>query len=231
MALLSVEGITRRFGGIVALDDVSLSVDKGEIAGLIGPNGAGKTTAFNVITRLYEPDAGRVVFDGTDLLAVPPYKVVRHGVPGSGAWTRYRSIGSPSSATRLASQSARIAFARPSGIQPPPSRRIPPFVTIRAPSAAPDARSACARSRSLWPSSSAPSPYEWAVSKTVKPACAAAATVSVARPSSRSSSVERRMQPRPMRGSVASSQGGRLRRRSLRKTQTIEWLRDRTDCD
>ena len=80
MALLSVEGITRRFGGIVALDDVTLSVDKGEIAGLIGPNGAGKTTAFNVITRLYEPDAGRVVFDGADLLGIAPYKVVRHGV-------------------------------------------------------------------------------------------------------------------------------------------------------
>jgi branched-chain amino acid transport system ATP-binding protein len=80
VAMLSVEGITRRFGGIVALDDVSLEVDKGEIAGLIGPNGAGKTTAFNVITRLYEPDAGRVVFDGTDLLRVAPHRVVRHGV-------------------------------------------------------------------------------------------------------------------------------------------------------
>ena len=85
-------------------------------------------------------------------------RVVRHGVRGSGAWTRYRSIGSPSSATRLASQSARIVFARPSGTQPPPSRRIPPFVTIRALPAAPHARSARARSRSLWPSSSGPRP-------------------------------------------------------------------------
>ncbi|MGE5691816.1 MAG: ABC transporter ATP-binding protein [Pseudomonadota bacterium] len=80
MALLSVEGITRRFGGIVALDDVSLSVDAGEVAGLIGPNGAGKTTAFNVITRLYEPDHGRVVFDGVDLLAIAPHRVVGTGV-------------------------------------------------------------------------------------------------------------------------------------------------------
>ena len=67
--LLSVEHVTRTFGGLVALDDVSLAVDPGQIAGLIGPNGAGKTTAFNVITRLYKPDSGRVVFDGKDLLA------------------------------------------------------------------------------------------------------------------------------------------------------------------
>ena len=58
MALLELEHVTRRFGGVVALDDVSFSVEQGEIAGLIGPNGAGKTTAFNVITRLYKPDCG-----------------------------------------------------------------------------------------------------------------------------------------------------------------------------
>src|SRR4051812_25382744 len=59
MALLSVRNVTRRFGGIVAIDDVSLDVQPGQIVGLIGPNGAGKTTLFNVITRLYRPDAGR----------------------------------------------------------------------------------------------------------------------------------------------------------------------------
>ena len=56
--LLSVEQVTRRFGGVVALDEVTFDVAPGEIVGLIGPNGAGKTTAFNVITRLYTPDAG-----------------------------------------------------------------------------------------------------------------------------------------------------------------------------
>ena len=65
---------------MVALDDVSFSVEKGEIAGLIGPNGAGKTTAFNVITRLYKPDDGEVTFDGESLLETPPHGVIRRGI-------------------------------------------------------------------------------------------------------------------------------------------------------
>jgi branched-chain amino acid transport system ATP-binding protein len=72
--------VTRTFGGLVALDDVSLAVEPGQIAGLIGPNGAGKTTLFNVVTRLYKPDSGRVVFDGKDLLRTPPYRIVRKGI-------------------------------------------------------------------------------------------------------------------------------------------------------
>jgi len=80
VALLSVEDVTRRFGGIVALDEVSLAADEGTITGLIGPNGAGKTTLFNVITRLYKPDGGRVVLSGQDLLRTPPYRIVRKGV-------------------------------------------------------------------------------------------------------------------------------------------------------
>jgi branched-chain amino acid transport system ATP-binding protein len=80
MALLEVENLTRRFRGIVALDDVSLSVEEGAIAGLIGPNGAGKTTLFNVITRLYRPDSGEVSFEGQDLLGVPAHRVVRRGI-------------------------------------------------------------------------------------------------------------------------------------------------------
>jgi branched-chain amino acid transport system ATP-binding protein len=78
--LLSVENVTRRFGGIVALEDVSFDVGEGEIVGLIGPNGAGKTTAFNVITRLYRPETGRVVFDATELLKTPPTRIVRLGI-------------------------------------------------------------------------------------------------------------------------------------------------------
>ena len=80
MALLSVEHVTRRFGGVVAVDDVTLDVGDGEIVGLIGPNGAGKTTLFNLITRLYRPDEGGIVFDGQSLLRTPPHRVVRRGI-------------------------------------------------------------------------------------------------------------------------------------------------------
>jgi branched-chain amino acid transport system ATP-binding protein len=80
LALLEVRNVTRKFGGIVALDDVSLDVEAGQISGLIGPNGAGKTTVFNVITRLYRPDAGQIVFDGANLLRTPPHKIVKRGV-------------------------------------------------------------------------------------------------------------------------------------------------------
>jgi branched-chain amino acid transport system ATP-binding protein len=80
MALLSVRNVTRRFGGIVAIDEVSLEVDKGQIVGLIGPNGAGKTTLFNVITRLYRPDSGELEFDGRTLLRTPAHRIVRRGI-------------------------------------------------------------------------------------------------------------------------------------------------------
>jgi branched-chain amino acid transport system ATP-binding protein len=80
VSLLTVENVTRRFGGIVALDDVSLALEEGTIGGLIGPNGAGKTTLFNVVTRLYRPDSGNVHFDGHDLLRTRPHRVIRAGI-------------------------------------------------------------------------------------------------------------------------------------------------------
>jgi branched-chain amino acid transport system ATP-binding protein len=80
MAMLSVEHVTRRFGGIVAVDDVSFDVSEGEIAGLIGPNGAGKTTMFNLITRLYAPDEGEISFEGETLLKTPPHGIVKRGI-------------------------------------------------------------------------------------------------------------------------------------------------------
>jgi branched-chain amino acid transport system ATP-binding protein len=79
-SLLSVREVSKRFGGIQALDGVSLEVEQGQVAGLIGPNGAGKTTLFNVVTRLYRPDAGQVELEGRDLLKVATHRVVAHGV-------------------------------------------------------------------------------------------------------------------------------------------------------
>jgi branched-chain amino acid transport system ATP-binding protein len=80
MALLAVTDVTLRFGGIVALDNVSFEVEQGQISGLIGPNGAGKTTAFNVITRLYRPDAGDVTLEGASLLRRPAHRIVSMGI-------------------------------------------------------------------------------------------------------------------------------------------------------
>jgi branched-chain amino acid transport system ATP-binding protein len=79
-ALLEVENVSRRFGGVVALDGVSLDAGENEIVGLIGPNGAGKTTLFNVVTRLYRPDSGELRFAGRSLLRTPPHRIVRRGI-------------------------------------------------------------------------------------------------------------------------------------------------------
>jgi ABC-type branched-subunit amino acid transport system ATPase component len=78
--LLELDDITMRFGGVTALDKVSLHVERGEIAGLIGPNGAGKTTVFNVITGVFTPTEGTIRFDGQSLAGRKPYKITRLGV-------------------------------------------------------------------------------------------------------------------------------------------------------
>jgi branched-chain amino acid transport system ATP-binding protein len=80
MALLDVRELSVRFGGVVALDRVSFSVDAGEVVALIGPNGAGKTTLFNVITRVYRPSAGSVLVDGEPVSRISPHQVIRHGL-------------------------------------------------------------------------------------------------------------------------------------------------------
>jgi branched-chain amino acid transport system ATP-binding protein len=78
--LLAVCDVSVVFGGIVALNGVSFDMRQGQILGLIGPNGAGKTTAFNVITRLYTPDAGRLELDGRSLLETPAHRIVELGI-------------------------------------------------------------------------------------------------------------------------------------------------------
>jgi len=78
--ILDVEGVTVRFGGLVACDAVTFSVDQGQILGLIGPNGAGKTTLFNAINGIHRPRAGRIEFRGDDITGLRPFQVARRGI-------------------------------------------------------------------------------------------------------------------------------------------------------
>lgn len=80
LALLEVKGVTKDFGGLVALKGVSLEINQGEVVGLIGPNGAGKSTLFDIITGIERPTAGSVIFDGTDITGFKPYDVTRMGI-------------------------------------------------------------------------------------------------------------------------------------------------------
>ncbi len=80
MPRLSISSLSKQFGGIVALQDVSFDVNEGEILGLIGPNGAGKTTVFNCISRFYDPEGGSIAFDGVDVLRLPAHRVIEAGI-------------------------------------------------------------------------------------------------------------------------------------------------------
>ncbi|HEX7489722.1 MAG TPA: ATP-binding cassette domain-containing protein, partial [Anaeromyxobacteraceae bacterium] len=80
MALLEVERLTRHFGGLRAVGDLSFEVKEGEILGLIGPNGAGKTTVFNLVTGFVRPSAGDVRLDGRSVVGLRPHAVVKRGL-------------------------------------------------------------------------------------------------------------------------------------------------------
>jgi branched-chain amino acid transport system ATP-binding protein len=91
MAVLDVRGVRKSFGGVTAVNDVSLTLERGRIYGLIGPNGSGKTTLFNCITGYMHPDEGRLVFDGTDITDMRPEAICGLGVART--WQIVRAFG------------------------------------------------------------------------------------------------------------------------------------------
>ncbi len=78
--VLQLDDVVMRFGGVTAVNELTLKVDKGQIVALIGPNGAGKTTAFNVVTGVYTPTSGKVLFNGKDITALKPHKITQLGI-------------------------------------------------------------------------------------------------------------------------------------------------------
>jgi len=80
MSLLQVDNLTKSFGGLMATNGVSFTVEQGELSSIIGPNGAGKTTLFNLISGRFQPDQGHVIFDGEEITGLPPFVIVRRGI-------------------------------------------------------------------------------------------------------------------------------------------------------
>src|SRR3546814_16461166 len=91
MSRLQVHNVSQQFGQLVAVNDVSLTVEPGELHAIIGPNGAGKTTFFNMISGFYRPTAGHIIFDGTDITAKPPHDRVAMGMARTFQVTEVRS--------------------------------------------------------------------------------------------------------------------------------------------
>jgi branched-chain amino acid transport system ATP-binding protein len=80
MALLEVNGLTKRFGGLAAIEDLDFSIQSGELLSIIGPNGAGKTTLFNLLTGFYRPTSGRIIFNGADITGLKPHRITHSGI-------------------------------------------------------------------------------------------------------------------------------------------------------
>ena len=107
MAILEAIGISKHFGGLMASNDVSFAVEEGRITSIIGPNGAGKTTLFNLLTGLYKPDAGQVLFEGQDVSGWTIHKIVKLGIVRSFQVLNIFNEISPSENIRLAVQSRK----------------------------------------------------------------------------------------------------------------------------
>jgi len=110
-AILATEGLTVRFGGLTALNNVNFSVPPGEIRAIIGPNGAGKSTLFNCLTGVLRPTAGRIVFDGEDIAGLPPDRISRRGVARSYQITNILPNATTLENVRIAAQSRRHGWS------------------------------------------------------------------------------------------------------------------------
>jgi branched-chain amino acid transport system ATP-binding protein len=105
--VLRTDGLTVRFGGLTALNNVSLSVPRAQIRAVIGPNGAGKSTFFNCLTGVIRPTSGRIVFDGEDITGLPPYLISRKGLARSYQITNILPRATVLENVRIAAQSRR----------------------------------------------------------------------------------------------------------------------------
>ena len=116
MTILETVGISKHFGGLMANDNVSFRVEEGKITSIIGPNGAGKTTLFNLLTGMFKPDTGKVLFDGQDITGWPIHKIVNHGIVRSFQVLNIFNEISPAENIRLAVQARKkrsFNFFRP----------------------------------------------------------------------------------------------------------------------
>ena len=147
MNILEVRGITKRFGGVAALDRVSVDVEEGSLLGIIGPNGSGKTTLVNIISGFVAPDAGSVLFKGRSVIGLPPYKVTNLGIGRAFQMVRpffhlpaYKNIVVPLFAPRVLASSGgaygdkdavaldvleEVGFERDSSVPYKPARVLP----------------------------------------------------------------------------------------------------------
>jgi branched-chain amino acid transport system ATP-binding protein len=105
--VLRTDGLSVRFGGLTALNNVSMSVPRGQIRAVIGPNGAGKSTFFNCLTGVIRPTSGRIVFDGEDITGLPPYLISRKGLARSYQITNILPRATVLENVRIAAQSRR----------------------------------------------------------------------------------------------------------------------------
>lgn len=109
--ILETEGLTVRFGGLTALNGVSVSVRRGEIRAIIGPNGAGKSTFFNCLTGVIRPTGGRILLDGEDITGLPPYRISQNGIARSYQITNILPGATVLENVRIAAQSRRHAWS------------------------------------------------------------------------------------------------------------------------